>query len=102
MIDPNELRREAKKNVKAGLQLSDNQLKMLEEVFKSLDPHEDRLVKREDLIDSMYMDPEVGALLDRPAIHIEVVGKSITLRQILELVLSEYRIEKNPKIKKAK
>lgn len=96
------MRKEKKKNLKSGLQLTDEQLRLFEEIFKSLDPHEDKLVRREDLVDSLYMDPEVIAILDSPAIHVDLVGKSVSLRQILELLLSEYRIEKNPKNKKAK
>jgi predicted RNA-binding protein with RPS1 domain len=41
-------------------------------------------------------------MLDKPAVYVEVVGKSVTVKQIFELLLSEYRHEKNPKAKKAK
>lgn len=37
------------------------------------------------------MDPQVMEMLDRPAIYISVVDKSVSVRQILQLMISDFR-----------
>ena len=39
------------------------QFRLLEEIFKSLDPHNDLIVKRETFVKALLVNPEVGSFL---------------------------------------
>lgn len=96
LVDPTE-KPKTNKN-----QISEDEIKIIEDVFKSLDPYDDRILKRQELIDALYMDPQIAKILDKPAVYIDVIDKSVSVRQIFQMILSDYRCQKNPKTKKVK
>ena len=77
-------------------------LSRLENIFKMIDVNDDRLIKREEFIENIYLDSDCSKILDKTVIKLNVIDKSITFRQILAFILDDYRKEKNEKIKKSK
>lgn len=37
------------------------------------------------------MDPQIAKILDKPAVYIDVIDKSVSVRQIFQMILSDYR-----------
>lgn len=71
-------------------------------LFKVLDLSDDGLIKREEYIENIYLDADCAKLMDKEAILIRPISKSIKYRQIIGFILDDYTKEKNPKLKKSK
>ena len=63
---------------------------------------DDRIIKREEYLESIFLDADCTKLLDKPAIKFNIIDKIVSFRQILGFVLDDYRKEKNYKLKKSK
>lgn len=66
-------------------------LPLFESVFNAIDAKDDRIVKREELIESIYSDADCMSILDSIVLHILIIDKPISYRQILTCVLDDYR-----------
>lgn len=87
---------------KSNCLLGSNELNRLEQLFRSLDVHDDKILGRQELISTIYNDEFMIRRLDDPAIRIPAINKTVTLRQVLDLILREYRSIKEENKKKSK
>lgn len=69
--------------------------KKFENIFKMIDINDDRIIKREQFIENIYLDADCNIILDKTAIKLNIIDKSITFRQILSFILDDYRREKS-------
>jgi len=60
-----------------------------------IDINEDRIIKREEFIENIYLDADCNIILDKTAIKLNIIDKNITFRQIISFILDDYRKEKN-------
>lgn len=67
-----------------------------------IDINDDRIVKREQFIENIYLDAGCNQILDKTAIKLNVIDKNITFRQMISFILDDFRKEKNEKLKKSK
>lgn len=73
-----------------------------EKVFNILDFNDDKIIKRVEFIQNIYIDTDCVKILDEDVIVIFHIEKSIKVRQILAFVLDDYEKERNEKLKKSK
>lgn len=87
---------------KSNCLLGTSELNRLEELFESIDKLDDKIVPREELISVIYCDEYMISRLNNPAINIPQLNKTVALKQVLELILKEYRGARGESKKKAK
>ena len=64
-------------------------------MFVELDWNEDRIIKREECIESILLDGECSKLVNDKVLVFNAIDKSITFRQILNVILDDFRKERN-------
>lgn len=64
-------------------------------MFVELDWNEDRIIKREEFIESILLDGECSKLVNDKVLVFNAIDKSITFRQILNVILDDFRKERN-------
>ena len=60
-------------------------------MFVELDWNEDRIIKREEFIESILLDGECSKLVNDKVLVFNAIDKSITFRQILNVILDDFR-----------
>ena len=63
-------------------------------MFVELDWNEDRIIKREEFIESILLDGECSKLVNDKVLVFNAIDKSITFRQILNVILDDFRKER--------
>lgn len=60
-------------------------------LFKLLDVNDDRIIKREEYIESIFLDTNCTKIMEQPAIKFNLIDKTISFRQIISFVLDDYK-----------
>lgn len=67
-----------------------------------LDFNDDKIIKREEFIENIFIDADCNKIIDNNVLVLNVINKNITFRQIISLILDDYRKQRNEKLKKSK
>ena len=67
-----------------------------------IDFNDDKIIKREELIKNIFIDADCNKIIDNNVLVLNVINKNITFRQIISLILDDYRKYRNEKLKKSK
>lgn len=62
-----------------------------EKVFQMLDFNDDKIIKREEFIENIFIDADCNKIIDSNVLVLNVINKNITFRQIISLILDDYR-----------
>lgn len=63
---------------------------LFEKLFDTLDFNDDKLLKRTEFIENIFIDSDCVKVLDQEVLKLTVIDKSITVRQIIGCVLDDY------------
>lgn len=72
--------------------LTEDDIKLFRDVFDHLDVHNDLVVKTMEFITALRSNPEIVKIIDKPAIEIPIVGRTLNVDEILTLITNEYEI----------
>ncbi len=56
-----------------------------------LDFNDDKIIRREEFIENIFIDADCNKIIDNNVLVLNVINKNITFRQIISLVLDDYR-----------
>lgn len=56
-----------------------------------LDFNDDKIIKREEFIENIFIDADCNKIIDNNVLVLNVINKNITFRQIISLILDDYR-----------
>ena len=63
---------------------------IFEKLFNTLDFNDDKIIKRSEYIENIYIDSDCVKILDENVIVIKPISKSIKVRQIIGFILDDY------------
>lgn len=56
-----------------------------------LDFNDDKIIRRQEFIENIFIDADCNKIIDNNVLVLNVINKNITFRQIISLVLDDYR-----------